>query len=199
MRLKPLATAVVISLLGTANCTFAGVVYEWPVAAAGNGHAYEVVVDTTASWNTAEASVASTTYLGSSGYLATITSPAENNFVSSILLSNQLPGRYALGGFLGGNSLPQFNWVTGEPWSYTNWSPGEPNGSGQEDVVMIYGASGIGNNSPGTWNDLIRTEQLGGGYVVEYPGPFTTPEPSATWLFGLAAIVLCTGYLRQRP
>ena len=48
----------------------------------------------------------------------------------------QLIDRYWLGGFQDLTS-PNYSepsggwtWVTGEPWSYTNWFPGEPNNTG---------------------------------------------------------------------
>lgn len=43
-----------------------------------------------------------------------------------------------------------FEWYDQSPVTYTNWAPGEPNQSGNEDCVQIYPNGG----SPGTWNDL---------------------------------------------
>jgi len=165
----------------------------WNVTDGGNGHAYEVVSDSTVNWNTAMMAVESKTYLGSAGYLATVTSAAENNFILDFMISTQvLGGRYAIGGYRNGDS---FAWVTGEPWIYTNWAPGEPN-SGQEDSVMMYGPLSTGSDIPGTWNDLSKTEQLGSGYVVEYPGPFVS-EPSTLLLLGIGAFGL-SGYAWRR-
>lgn len=44
----------------------------------------------------------------------------------------------------------QFEWYDQSPINYTNWAPGEPNQSGNEDCVQIY----PGGSNPGTWNDL---------------------------------------------
>ena len=43
-----------------------------------------------------------------------------------------------------------FEWYDQAPVTYTNWAPGEPNNSGDEDCVQIY----PGGGNPGTWNDL---------------------------------------------
>ena len=46
-----------------------------------------------------------------------------------------------------------FDWVTGEPITYTNWASGEPNDagfSGNEDFVEIFKISGLN----GRWNDI---------------------------------------------
>ena len=57
------------------------------------------------------------------GHLATITSRAENNFIVSICQNRRF---YWLGGFRLNDGYG-WAWVTGEPFRYTNWSPGEPN------------------------------------------------------------------------
>lgn len=46
-----------------------------------------------------------------------------------------------------------FVWYDQSPVGFTNWAPGEPNQSGNEDCVQIY----PGGASPGTWNDLSCT------------------------------------------
>src|SRR5690348_8293162 len=43
-----------------------------------------------------------------------------------------------------------FEWYDQSPVTYTNWAPGEPNQSGNEDCVQIY----PGGTYPGMWNDL---------------------------------------------
>ncbi len=57
------------------------------------------------------------------GYLATLTSQQENDFVYNQLCS---PGHnYCLGG-TDENTEGQWEWITGEPWEFTNWAPGQP-------------------------------------------------------------------------
>ena len=48
-----------------------------------------------------------------------------------------------------------FVWSNGEAVTYTNWTAGEPNNSGNEDCAHIW--------SSGTWNDIPCT-----GYPTPY-------------------------------
>ncbi|MCW9681150.1 lectin-like protein, partial [Dolichospermum planctonicum UHCC 0167] len=50
----------------------------------------------------------------------------------------------------------EFKWVSGETSTYTNWFPGEPNNSENEDYV------GINFGDAGTWNDYGSTAILRG-------------------------------------
>jgi len=96
------------------------------------------------------------------GYLATITSAAENKWISDnfTIQSGILP-------FFGGNDIPsegQWEWITGEAWSYTNWYSGEPNNMYPEDCIRFhpYYRSGHGNY----WNDVrCDSEQFS---LIEY-------------------------------
>ncbi|HTO09840.1 MAG TPA: C-type lectin domain-containing protein [Myxococcota bacterium] len=70
-----------------------------------------------------------------------------------------------------------FMWVNGDPLTYTNWLPGEPNNSGG---VENYGEMNWG--APGKWNDA--TNEPGGRGIVEFP------EPAAGAGLALAAVAL---------
>ncbi len=96
------------------------------------------------------------------GYLATITSQAENNFVW-INLAFQSPN--AGGTWLGATNDKNgvYKWITGEQWSYVNWNAGtgEPNNSdivsgGSEHYLMFFPAFMISYEpiTPGSWNDI---------------------------------------------
>jgi hypothetical protein len=116
------------------------------------------------------------------GHLATVTSPQENLFIARAF-PQAVQGRYCLGGFqIRGIRDPMagWQWVTGEPWNYTNWNRldgGEPNDyyglgntSADENKLQYW------ENTGGRWNDVrpnVPAESL--GYVVEYE-----PEPSAS-------------------
>lgn len=112
---------------------------EWRVADGGNGHRY-LVIDQLLSW---EAAQLFATSLG--GHLATATSAAENAFVAA-----QAGSRSCWIGGLQDEATGEpdlaWRWVTGEPWNFTAWYPGEPNDvSGGEDRLMIFA---------GQWTDL---------------------------------------------
>ena len=55
-----------------------------------------------------------------------------------------------------------FVWYDQSPVTYTNWAPGEPNQSGNEDCVQIYPTGA----NPGTWNDLSCTSS-GSKSIIE--------------------------------
>ena len=86
--------------------------------------------------------------LSKGGHLTTITSEAENAFITSRVQSN---GYFSwLGLRRTGAGPTQFAWVTGEPLSYTNWGAEDPNNlSGYEPYVFMY--EGFGK-----WHDLIE-------------------------------------------
>ncbi len=163
----------------------------WTSGTGANGHTYMLFsVNPGVTWEAAEASAVS---LG--GTLATITSANENTFVYNALgIASNNNVWYlntfnaSIGPWLGafqpdGSAEPAggYQWVTGEAFSYTNWSPNEPNNSGgTENRAHYYGLSG----RSGAWNDITNTV-LVDGYVVE-----VAPAPASLALLigaGLAA------------
>ena len=139
-----------------------------------NGHSYELIASGGITWQDASDAAE-----GMGGYLATITSDAENEFIVSMLGIGQSP--YWLGGFQApGSSEPdtEWQWVTGEAWGYTNWASGEPNDAAGEDALAFAFFADVGQ-----WNDAPVDYLYGnGGYVVEYK---KVPEPGTLALFGL--------------
>ena len=182
---------------------------QWTMASGGNGHWYDVVTFN-GTWDDANSDVQSLSYNGANGYLATLTSVAENDFV----WSNFPYHGYFLGGFQTNKDLEpggNWAWVTGEAWNYTNWTTAgvgivdEPNNSaGDEDRLQFDWWFG-----EGTWNDLhnnsasfphnIDLNPPGGtgGYLVEYEAA-PVPEPATMLLFGIGIVGLAGSKLRRR-
>lgn len=162
-----------------------------------NGHFYEYI-STTTSWTSALSNAAGRTYLGLNGYLATITSQAENDFVKQKLNADAWIGasdEYTYINAATGTSTyanqaaaeGKWYWVTGPVGEkgvqfsngnttpsatnsmFMNWNPGEPNNSGSNEHYGELYASG-GNS--GKWNDLPNNNL---GYVVEYGGLAADP------------------------
>jgi parallel beta-helix repeat protein len=156
----------------------------WPVAEGGNGHAYQAVaVPELIPWTSADRIA---TLAG--GYLATITSQAENDFVyalSTDLFVQAIGNEY--GPWLGGYQLPGASepaggwvWVTGEPFEFTAWAVGEPSqtaGPLNEDRIHYLGHGGP---AP-VWNDQTNSSDFGPmAYVVEYdPVTFEAEDAAA--------------------
>ncbi|MFC7410597.1 cadherin domain-containing protein [Hydrogenophaga atypica] len=159
-----------------------------------NGHYYEYI-DYTAkgltdkTWTGAQGYAANsgTKFNGLQGYLVTITSQQENDFIV---------GKVGGNAWIGANDAAvegTWRWVTGpeagtlimtEPGDGANpidsespfysWQTGEPNdGGGTEDYAQLI-SSGTGGLVAGRWNDLVNTgggeQYTVTGFVIEYGG-----------------------------
>jgi hypothetical protein len=159
-----------------------------------NGHYYEYV-PTALSWSAAKSAAASRSYYGRQGYLVTISSESENNYIWKLIAHDSWIGlscvhteiNAALGyNKYGSTTYGQFYWVTGPEKGilvstglgnslskasgiYSNWATNEPNnykGWGENSGHML---SGIGY-----WNDY-RQEGANNGrnpipYIIEFGG-----------------------------
>ena len=114
------------------------------------------------------------------GYLASIGSAAENAFVWTTFVS--LPGNSFWIGLNDIASEGTYVWDSGEPLVYTNWYPGEPNNSNNEDAVHM-----IPNGPGGMWNDNNVNAAF---YGVIETAVVATPEPASLSLLGLSAMAL---------
>ena len=156
----------------------------------GTGHFYEYIPAENITWTEARDAAAASTLNGLQGYLATITSQEENDFIQT-----KLEGF----GWIGGAEYPaegtnEWFWVTGPEADtqfadgatsvngmFTNWNAGEPNNNyfGSPEAFVHLRADG-------TWNDYPESVTPMGieridGYVVEYGGlENCPPEFNAT-------------------
>lgn len=179
----------------------------WPSASGGNDHYYEFIQvpnpfsGNNNAWSTAKAAADASVFNNVHGYLATITSQGENDFVFGLVAGLFTTSS---GAWLGGKH-PE-GWLdgpeTGQAFTFTNWGGGEPNNIGQ--VYMNVGPVFAGV-SPGRWLDDSGPGGPGDGlpdpnldpvigYFVEYPS--VVPEPSS-WFLVTSGLAMMT-VLRRR-
>ena len=169
----------------------AGTVYYNPLTE----HYYEYVAGNT-SWTNAYTVSSAKSYFGRAGYLATILSEAENNFIWKLMASDAWFGASDDYGYINtakGSTVyanqsaaeGKWHWVTGPEKGqnfsngntpsttlvtgmYHKWAGGEPNGTSE-----AFGQFYSSNN--GQWNDLANSSLP--GYICEYgdmPGDLTS-------------------------
>lgn len=107
------------------------------------------------------------------GHLATITSEEEQRFIKS-LIDNCTKDYYWLGG-TDRETEGVWKWVTGEEFSFKNWSANNPDNFhypefGYEDYlgIVLYSDFGAGK---GEWNDYsVINDYCTHGYICEWEG-----------------------------
>lgn len=108
-----------------------------------NGHYYYLYdLDTATTWEEAKEYCES-----QGGYLATITSQEEDEFLYSYITDMGYDS--VLFGLSDTHQDNVWTWVTGEPFSYENWASGEPSHQGGYEHYGMY----YEKYKDGSWND----------------------------------------------
>ena len=146
----PMRYAIVLASVLVLAQTTLGQAVQWRVENGGNGHWYELQLSPR-TWTAARLSAEA-----ERAHLATITSAAENAFIVSLGIAQTPTGSALSGGMQSGEACEPgcgWGWITGEPFTYSNWLPGEPNNSsGDEGYLEI--------RFDQKWNDNAPTSTL---------------------------------------
>lgn len=180
-----------------------------------NGHWYELIdlgTQPPLNWDDAKTFAAGRSHLGVPGHLATITSSSENQFLLNNYFSYVPQGSVNV--WIGGHQLNNqsatnvgWYWITGEPWSFTYWDPGEPND--------CCGTPDVEDNEENCLEYLFDTDSQLWGWndrwcgnltsllLVEYDGGSPPVGAPTMTEWGMIILVLLLGagslyYLRRR-
>ncbi len=187
-----------IGLIASIPSLSAAAPVQWAVADGGNGHWYDFVTDFS-TWSEARTAALGMSFMGLDGYLATITSQEEQDFLSDNWVFDS---NYWLGGS-DAASEGDWLWVDGPEAgqniggsNYENWDTGEPNNSffGVPPENYLYGWV----TPDGAWNDNPGTQEY--YYLVEFGGvnPAAVPigAPAIFLLSSVGALAVLS--LRKR-
>lgn len=138
----------------------------------GNGHWYQRV-ELPMTWTDADAACRA---LG--GHLATIDSAEENRWVHGWFAQTSVCW---LGARRGDDGL--WHWVTGEPFTWTNWAEGEPSDTDGGEQYLNFGSSVLTFfRKADAWNDHRDTGDNSGWWLThplcEWEPPAVPPPPA---------------------
>jgi hypothetical protein len=209
----PLAATLILGIAPSAHAQWT--LGQWNLGANGHFYAVEAITGPSDGWliarSQAQALVAPN---GASVDLATITSASEDTFVFNGINDPAYwildPANNNEGPNLGGLQFDKLSepnghwgWVTGEAWSYTNWSAGSPNNQGGTEDYLTYFNLG-GNGRSDSWNDISSSTSPSGTGIHYYVAETTTigsasaPEPGTLAFLALGGTLVLARRRRQQ-
>lgn len=148
--MKTTILLIILTFIAMTN-SYAGIL-AGPIVNPENGHTYYLLNEDT--WQNSETQAV---VLG--GHLATINNQAEQDWVFSCFGSFGGTNRSLWIGLSDAAQEGTFVWASGEPVTYTQWNPGQPdNAFGGEGYVHMLPQPGNPGESAGFWNDLASPD-----------------------------------------
>ncbi len=141
-----------------------------PLFNSATGNHYELVLQTDINWTESRLAASRRYFAGFQGYLTTITSKAENDFLGLNFSTGNV--------WIGGSDSEvenEWRWMTGPEagtlfwrgrsdgtaYGYESWGSGEPNNANNEEHCLEL-------REDGNWNDVSDRREHVRGYCVEY-------------------------------
>ncbi|MEO8270975.1 MAG: lectin-like protein, partial [Aureliella sp.] len=158
-----------------------------PYVYSSGGH-YYTLTSSAKNWADAEAEA-----IAKGGHLVTINSAAEQTFLKNVFASDAHRYDYYWTGFNDIASEGTFVWASGQPVTYTNWGPNEPNEYPPgEDAVVMNWYRGLNEPYNGAWNDFNTDQQVFG--IIEL-----NARPAGSWLAteGTHTVKLAAGSVKD--
>lgn len=153
MLITTLIALVVVAFPGTAasDIPIADPV-QWTADDGGNEHWYRVSPREVEGMDDATELAATTTWLGQPGYVVSILSESEKDFLVEAFGDEV---QYVIG-YTDEEAEGVWKWVSGEPSGFTFWASGEPNNHMDEDFAVTNWQHDMQSEPepPGSWNDL---------------------------------------------
>ena len=181
-----------VAVIGFSAAATAQEALRWEPADGGNGHDY-AFVDLDATFEEARALAEQTVHEGRRGYLVTLTSAAEQAFVTNVVAPGGAP--YWLGAveaapgdwrWRGAEAGTRFGPGAVDGDGYSNWSYGEPDYQAEDGARIERGAAfAIANWSGDRWADASAEARY--PYVIEFGGREPVEETTAPAGSGLIA------------
>ncbi len=167
-------------------------VCEWDISSREEfkGHDYQLINDYK-TWTEAKVDCENR-----DGYLVTITSSEENDFVSSLMES--IDSNEIWIGFTDELNEGDWQWVTAEEVTYSNWNLGEPNDAGGEDYAEMSKGGFWNDNGPPSnpdhklpyvceWNRSLSSKE--NGDISDTPTITTPSFELVTWIFSMFILI----------
>ena len=204
---RPFFKVIMMVWVAMSACIIPATAHATPIKNPINGHYYEAIIFSgivdSLDWNTALIDAQSRNLKGQQGYLATITSKEENDFLITSFAPVQSPrGEFWIGGsdepvdglwrWVVGPEAGTLFWIgdsAGTEIVFADWTTGEPN-----NAFGPASESRLGWLASG-WNDLPTAGfgSLKPGYIVEFNN---IPSPATLHLFSM--VLLGLGLILQK-